>query len=602
MKNKTKNILNSLLLVFLLVGMIIPVQAGYNIDYSHGDEAVESNNIQIKESTFFDKLFSSIGPFAVYANSGTYQPGQTAIFNYETTSWNLICLSATEVVELYGPDGFIQSFSKGGLGPLYGNKQFSGGFTYVIPSNAKSGSYALAEYLQCNDVLYPSLYPSNYNSYKNKISTPGNTQFVVGQPLPDCTIWKTVIDWGVCNNGKQSRQVSNLCGDTRTEIKDCSVSTPICISPGPNWKCSEWSSCDNNIQVRACNDLNACGTDSGKPSETQTCSSGIKTCTNGATNYPVCDNQDLPKGKSKTLTVAQLKSLLDSTDAQKAQDLPKSFCNIKENCDSANAQCITIGKASSTQSITDVLIPNSPENTIVRLFIAKFHLDSVENEINKYNINNAQGMCLSDFNPIICNDESCSNPTELILHKGINPEDVSGTTANDLIESLCTKNEQCESESKCRPLRWYVNEGFLTEEDATEKVETTRATIAGTSLGAGFGLAGGLLVGKAILGVCTAATLASAGLAAPICFGTIALGVSGAVVGGTVGSYIGDLFEAIGEEDIDKTGYCTIEPKEENFLDKKIKIAEGFELTGLQLILIGFGLLIFVSVLPKRSG
>jgi len=38
-----------------------------------------------------------------------------------------------------------------------------------------------------------------------------------------------------------------------------------------NWKCSEWFECFNSKQKRVCTDLNDCGTETNKPSETQAC-------------------------------------------------------------------------------------------------------------------------------------------------------------------------------------------------------------------------------------------------------------------------------------------------------------------------------------------
>jgi len=42
----------------------------------------------------------------------------------------------------------------------------------------------------------------------------------------------------------------------------------------PSWQCSDWNSCINSQQTRTCTDLNNCGINTGKPAESQTCSSG----------------------------------------------------------------------------------------------------------------------------------------------------------------------------------------------------------------------------------------------------------------------------------------------------------------------------------------
>ena len=46
------------------------------------------------------------------------------------------------------------------------------------------------------------------------------------------------------------------------------TNTPVCSE---SWICSEWASCLNNMQLRACTDLNHCGTFNEKPEEQQDC-------------------------------------------------------------------------------------------------------------------------------------------------------------------------------------------------------------------------------------------------------------------------------------------------------------------------------------------
>src|SRR3990167_4419432 len=132
MKNKTKNILNLMLMTLLIVGLIFPVDA-FNMDYRdlHPDEATYTNNIGIKEKTLWDNIF---GPFVIYTNQGTYQPGNTATFTYEATSWNLNCRAPGVIIEIYNPDGFVQSLYKT-LSSINGNQDFLGSLTYSIPSN-----------------------------------------------------------------------------------------------------------------------------------------------------------------------------------------------------------------------------------------------------------------------------------------------------------------------------------------------------------------------------------------------------------------------------------------------------------------------------------
>ena len=62
---------------------------------------------------------------------------------------------------------------------------------------------------------------------------------------------------------------SSVWGTNRTLV----IST-ISASCSPNWDCdeSDWSVCTNDIQTRICNDLNSCGNDANKPATNQSCS------------------------------------------------------------------------------------------------------------------------------------------------------------------------------------------------------------------------------------------------------------------------------------------------------------------------------------------
>ena len=61
--------------------------------------------------------------------------------------------------------------------------------------------------------------------------------------------------------GGAAATTANKQPQTLTEAMPCQ----------PSWDCSEWSSCSNGKQVRACEDLNACGSSYQKPEENQSC-------------------------------------------------------------------------------------------------------------------------------------------------------------------------------------------------------------------------------------------------------------------------------------------------------------------------------------------
>ena len=105
---------------------------------------------------------------------------------------------------------------------------------------------------------------------------------------PNCITTKTctsTCEYGQTNpctaaNGCSGTQNCYLgswtdCTSTLTKCPDGQCKTS-CTPSGctPNWQCYSWSSCINQQQTRTCYDTNNCGTITGKPAETQTCTPG----------------------------------------------------------------------------------------------------------------------------------------------------------------------------------------------------------------------------------------------------------------------------------------------------------------------------------------
>ena len=89
----------------------------------------------------------------------------------------------------------------------------------------------------------------------------------------DCPDWSTIT----CINGIQTRTCpdNNDCGTTsgRPSLTQTCTTTPPPGGCTPDWECSGWSFCSNSQQTRTCTDSNSCGTQTGKPEETRTCNS-----------------------------------------------------------------------------------------------------------------------------------------------------------------------------------------------------------------------------------------------------------------------------------------------------------------------------------------
>ncbi len=61
---------------------------------------------------------------------------------------------------------------------------------------------------------------------------------------------------------------------TATDSEDITITVLDGLaSCTPNWTCADWSTCSNSLQTRTCTDQNACGTDTGRPSQAQACDS-----------------------------------------------------------------------------------------------------------------------------------------------------------------------------------------------------------------------------------------------------------------------------------------------------------------------------------------
>src|SRR3989344_1174808 len=98
------------------------------------------------------------------------------------------------------------------------------------------------------------------------------------------------------------------------QISENKFKSPVIIPTGhavgnenscaPDWRCSEWSACLDNFQIRSCVDYNICGTNENKPIERQSC--GVpctpdwqcdswtpETCENTTTQTRTCTDANL---------------------------------------------------------------------------------------------------------------------------------------------------------------------------------------------------------------------------------------------------------------------------------------------------------------------
>jgi len=89
-------------------------------------------------------------------------------------------------------------------------------------------------------------------------------------PESGCTPDWDCSGFGDCVDGAQTQTCSDLnsCGDDSNKPSETQTCTPDCI---PSWDCSGFGDCVDEVQTQTCTDDNDCGTTAGKPSENQTC-------------------------------------------------------------------------------------------------------------------------------------------------------------------------------------------------------------------------------------------------------------------------------------------------------------------------------------------
>jgi len=111
---------------------------------------------------------------------------------------------------------------------------------------------------------------------------------ITSVPSTNCTPNWNCTSWNVCANNVQTRMCndSNRCNTAAgkpNESNSCVITIPPLVCT-PNWNCTNWSVCKANVnQTRTCTDLNTCNADTGKPVLMQKCevakTGGISTST-----------------------------------------------------------------------------------------------------------------------------------------------------------------------------------------------------------------------------------------------------------------------------------------------------------------------------------
>lgn len=100
-----------------------------------------------------------------------------------------------------------------------------------------------------------------------------------------------------------------VSGLTNSAVKEYLSSLPD-DDCEPNWDCSSWSICSNNLQTRTCPDINNCSSSIGRPNITQSCSSTPTTCTQ-RWNCTTWEPEKCPKNETQTKRCTDLNNCGD---------------------------------------------------------------------------------------------------------------------------------------------------------------------------------------------------------------------------------------------------------------------------------------------------
>ena len=83
------------------------------------------------------------------------------------------------------------------------------------------------------------------------------------------------------------------------------------------WSCAEWSNCVNNLQTRACSDINKCATMFNKPKEAELCAIREETTDTRLTKEYISENKDSKKPKKYSLPAITGNLLIPPKNADK---------------------------------------------------------------------------------------------------------------------------------------------------------------------------------------------------------------------------------------------------------------------------------------------
>ena len=644
MKNKTKNILNSLLLVFLLVGGLIPASAISETGLGFKQPTQDSIIYDVKELNFFEKIFST---FSLIGLSSSYSSGQTISVRV-SERLNQFCSGPSYVImEVYKvPAGqhTTSNYVGGNSFKLADNlnpNSFSASFSYNIPSTT-SGTWSMSGYIYC-----PSKDPTPASSYSTITEQNFNIQTT---QLPQCTN-ECSSGTKICTTqgGYRNRYITtcgNYDSDSCTEYQtsgliDCggidTCSNGQCISTPPPTQNPSVQVISTDIKVQGKQIVGNVILKNNGISMTQNYvvemqvvpqTSGFLTILNPSQYQTTCDPNH-PENVNLPFSLAsgsqQQYVLISPQTGELTDNTYKGIFYLRTKCydgtsDSRQVPGTVLEGYGETQSLVIGIggtggggtgkLANGESCTLTTdTFGDDGYQTSTECASgwckDRFFSNRGQGICADNPGGTIIdggdgttgNGGSNQNITTPATQTSLTYQDWKDASSATRLKTVCSVKENC------LPYEDLTgnNKEFNVQCKATGEITTILAEdskkLCDKSGIIKIGKEASIISGA----TCAASVIATAvtgGTLAPItvwvCSGSIAIGAN---------TLFGCSMFSQDASEISK-GACIAIPKSSgNFLTDTLTTIPGIgDITGLTAILIGFGLLIFVSVLPKRSG
>jgi uncharacterized repeat protein (TIGR01451 family) len=169
-------------------------------------------------------------------------------------------------------DGLSQTDAKDGDNADY-NETVAGSVYFLIPNVPPDDSGYVSFQVEVGETPPEQIEgqaSAGYDPPESETSSEAIVLYLEGEEPPTCTPNWQCTEWSECIDDVQTRTCTDLnnCGTEEGKPAESQACGEECT---PNWQCDEWSECIDDVQTRTCTDVNSCGSEEGKPAESQAC-------------------------------------------------------------------------------------------------------------------------------------------------------------------------------------------------------------------------------------------------------------------------------------------------------------------------------------------